>query len=74
MGLFHRRCVPQVGVWGVDYEPMKRSKFRFEMPQDLVAMYPSEERDESRLMVLHKDTGQIEHRVFKDIVDYLIAQ
>jgi len=49
---------------------MKLSQFEFELPEELVAEYPSEERDESRLMVVHKDTGQIEHKMFKDILDY----
>ena len=49
---------------------MKVSQFEFELPEELVAEYPSEERDESRLMVVHKDTGQIEHKMFKDILDY----
>jgi len=49
---------------------MKLSQFEFELPEELVAEYPSEERDESRLMVVHKDTGEIEHKMFKDILDY----
>lgn len=49
---------------------MKLSEFKFELPQDLIALYPSENRDESRMMVLHKDSGKIEHKVFKDILDY----
>jgi len=49
---------------------MKLSKFKFELPQELLADRPSPERDEARLMVLHKDTGEIEHRVFKDIIEY----
>jgi len=49
---------------------MKLSEFRFELPDSSVALYPSENRDESRLMVIHKDTGKIEHRVFKDILEY----
>ncbi len=48
----------------------KLSKFNFELPRDLIAQYPADERDESRLMVVHKDTGQIEHKLFKDIIDY----
>lgn len=48
----------------------KLSQFNFELPEKLIAKYPVKERDESRLMVLHKDTGKIEHKVFKDIVDY----
>ncbi len=48
----------------------KLSQFKFDLPKELIAQYPSEHRDESRLMVVHKDTGKIEHKLFKDIVDY----
>lgn len=48
----------------------KLSTFQFELPEKLISKYPTEVRDESRLMVLHKDTGKIEHKVFKDIIDY----
>src|SRR5690606_27679316 len=49
---------------------MKLSEFKFELPQSLIASRPPENRDESRLMVLHRDTGEIEHKVFKDVVEY----
>jgi S-adenosylmethionine:tRNA ribosyltransferase-isomerase len=49
---------------------MKLTKFKIEIPEELVAQHPSQERDESRLMVLHRDTGEIEHKLFKDVVDY----
>jgi S-adenosylmethionine:tRNA ribosyltransferase-isomerase len=49
---------------------MKLSEFKFELPQNLIAMEPAENRDESRLMVVHRDSGKIEHKVFKDIVNY----
>lgn len=49
---------------------MKLSDFKFDVPKKLVSLYPTENRDESRLMVLHRSTGEIEHRVFKDIVEY----
>ena len=49
---------------------MKLSQFKFEVPQDLVAQYPLDNRDESRMMVVHKDTGEIEHKHFRDIIDY----
>lgn len=49
---------------------MKLSDFTFDLPKDLIAEYPSENRDESRLMVVHRDTGKIEHKVFKDILGY----
>ncbi len=49
---------------------MKLSNFTYELPKDLLAEYPSDQRDESRLMVLHRDTHKIEHKLFKDIIDY----
>lgn len=49
---------------------MKLSEFKFELPTGHIAMYPAENRDESRLMVIHRETGEIEHKIFKDIVDY----
>jgi S-adenosylmethionine:tRNA ribosyltransferase-isomerase len=49
---------------------MKLSQFQFALPKDRVAQEPAKWRDECRLMVLHKDTGEIEHRLFKDIIDY----
>jgi S-adenosylmethionine:tRNA ribosyltransferase-isomerase len=48
----------------------KLSQFNFNLPKELVAQYPSSERDESRLMVLHRSTGKIEHKVFKDLLQY----
>lgn len=50
---------------------MKLSQFNFDLPEELIAEYPSENRDEARLMVVHRDTGEIEHRVFKDIINYV---
>ena len=52
----------------------KLSQFNFELPEKLIAQYPSKERDESRLMVVHKDSGKIEHKVFKDVIDYFDDQ
>lgn len=49
---------------------MKLSKFKFELPPELLAERPSDERDECRLMVVHRDTGEIEHKLFKDLIDY----
>ena len=49
---------------------MKLSHFNFKLPNELLAEYPSNHRDESRLMVLNKKTQKIEHKTFKDIVDY----
>ena len=50
---------------------MKLSQFSFDLPEDLVAEYPTENRDESRLMVVHRETGKIEHKLFKDMIDYV---
>ena len=49
---------------------MKLSQFKFNLPESLIAHSPSDVRDESRLMVLHRDSGKIEHKVFKDVLDY----
>ena len=49
---------------------MKLSQFKFSISDNLLATHPSQNRDESRLMVVHRDTGEIEHKVFKDILDY----
>ena len=49
---------------------MKLSKFKFKLAENQIALYPSEHRDESRLMVVHKKTGEIEHKIFKEIIDY----
>ena len=50
---------------------MKVSDFYYDLPEELIAQTPIEKRDESRLMVLDKKTGEIEHKTFKDIIDYL---
>ena len=50
---------------------MKVSDFDYELPEELIAQHPYDKRDEARLMVLHRDTKEIEHKVFKDIIDYL---
>jgi S-adenosylmethionine:tRNA ribosyltransferase-isomerase len=49
---------------------MKLSHFNFELPDELLAEYPSENRDESRLMVLNREKQTIEHKQFKDLIDY----
>jgi S-adenosylmethionine:tRNA ribosyltransferase-isomerase len=53
---------------------MKLSQYKFNLPQELVAKFPAKNRDESRLMVLHRDTEKIEHRSFKDIIEYFDNQ
>ncbi|HOK35896.1 MAG: tRNA preQ1(34) S-adenosylmethionine ribosyltransferase-isomerase QueA [Paludibacteraceae bacterium] len=49
---------------------MKLSQFKFKLPDELIAQYPAPHRDESRLMVVHRKTGEIEHKIFKDVLDY----
>ncbi|MFO7655767.1 MAG: tRNA preQ1(34) S-adenosylmethionine ribosyltransferase-isomerase QueA [Bacteroidales bacterium] len=49
---------------------MKLSQFRYTLPEELIAKYPSDNRDESRMMVLNLAERKIEHKIFKDIVDY----
>ena len=49
---------------------MKLSKFKYHLPEELIALHPTQNRDESRMMVLHRNTGEIEHKIFKDVVDY----
>lgn len=49
---------------------MKLSKFKYKLPDELIALHPVQNRDESRLMVVHRATGKIEHKIFKDVVDY----
>lgn len=48
----------------------KLSQFNFALPDKLIAKYPKDNRHDARLMVIHKDTGKIEHKVFKDVLDY----
>jgi len=49
---------------------MKLSEFSFDLPNELIAEYPSENRDEARLMVINREKKTIEHKLFKDIVNY----
>ncbi len=49
---------------------MKLSQFKFNLPEELIAQYPSKNRDEARMMVLHRKTGEVEHKSFKDILQY----
>lgn len=52
---------------------LKTSDFYYDLPEELIAQTPAEPRDSSRLLVYHRDTKQIEHRIFHDIVEYLKA-
>jgi len=49
---------------------MKLSKFTFDLPENLIAQNPSKERDEAKLMVVHRDSSKIENKKFKNILDY----
>ena len=53
---------------------MKLSDFDYKLPNKLLAQYPSEERDECKLMLLNKKEQTIEHLVFKDIIDFLMKE
>ena len=49
---------------------MKLTSFKFTLPKEQIALYPSKDRDGSRLMVLDRKTGKIEHKKFKNVIDY----
>ena len=53
---------------------MKLSQYKYNLPEDLIAKYPSENRDESRLMILDRKAGKIEHKIFKEIIEYFDEQ
>ena len=52
---------------------MKLSQFKYKLPQDQIAQYPAPHRDECRMLVLHRKTGDIEHKTFKDLLSYFSA-
>ena len=54
-------------------ETLKKSDFYYDLPEDLIAQTPAEPRDSSRLLVYHRDTRQLEHKIFRDVIDYLKA-
>jgi S-adenosylmethionine:tRNA ribosyltransferase-isomerase len=49
---------------------MKLSQFDFELPKEKIALYPSKQRDECKLMVVHRKSGKIEHKIFKNVLGY----
>ncbi len=53
---------------------MKLSEFSYDLPKTRIPEYPRDERDQARLMVVHRDTGEIEHRLFADVLDYYDAK
>ncbi len=50
---------------------MRTADFDYELPPELIAQTPVEPRDSSRLLVVHRETGDLEHRIFRDLVEYL---
>ena len=50
---------------------MRKEDFYFDLPEELIAQDPLEDRSSSRLLVLDKETGRVEHHVFREIIDYL---
>ena len=52
-------------------EHLSTSDFYYDLPEELIAQDPLEDRSSSRLMILDQETGEVEHKVFKDILDYL---
>ncbi len=52
---------------------LKKSDFYYDLPEELIAQTPAEPRDSSRLLVYHRDTRQLEHKIFRDVIDYLKA-
>jgi len=55
--------------FGTVERPPRLSEFEMEIPEKLIAQYPTKKRDECKLMIIHKDSGKIEHKKFKDITD-----
>ena len=55
-------------------EQLLKSDFYFDLPEELIAQDPLEDRSSSRLLVLDKNTGDVEHHVFREIIDYLMKQ
>ena len=53
-----------------NFHQMKLSQFKYRLPDDRIALDPAACRDEARLMVLHRKTGEIEHRIFKEVIEY----
>ena len=51
-------------------QPMKLSQFKFRSPLNLIAQHPAKKREDARMMVVHRNTGQIENKHFRDILDY----
>ena len=54
-------------------ETLKKRDFYYDLPEERIAQTPAEPRDSSRLLVYHRDTRQLEHKIFRDVIDYLKA-
>ena len=50
---------------------MKTSDFYYDLPQELIAQHPVEPRDSSRLMVMDRQSGALQHKIFRDVIEYL---
>ncbi len=61
---------PVLSAQKTNYIQMKLSQFRFDLPLNLIAQNPTKRREDSRMMVVHRNTGQLENKHFKDILDY----
>ena len=51
---------------------LKKSDFYYDLPEERIAQTPAQPRDSSRLLVYHRDTGAVEHKIFRDVIDYLV--
>ena len=50
---------------------MKTADFYYDLPQELIAQHPVEPRDSSRLMVMDRQSGALQHKIFRDVIEYL---
>ena len=65
------RCPHPSSLRVADLTAVPTSDFDYDLPKHMIAQAPAEPRDASRLLVLHRDDGRIEHRVFRDLGEYL---
>lgn len=68
---FSRQTRPNVCAERNETKTMKKSDFYYDLPEERIAQHPLEQRDHSRLLVLSRETGEIKHRHFYDIIDLL---
>ena len=64
-------CFRMIERHGLDMSELKKADFYFDLPEELIAQDPLEDRSSSRLLMLDKKTGEVEHHIFKEIIDYL---